>query len=885
MQEQIQKFIDDMRAQGHEPRNADDIKADDKWHNIAAVSDKPRKKSLSYRLKIDDEFVVGNYRSHKEGVTYDYFTNGARKKYTVEEKAAIKARIEAEKAARQAEREAEQAAAAEEANKRWDAADLPDTHPYLERKGIKVNGARLEGENLLIPQRDESGKIVGLQTISPDGEKRFISGSKKQGTYYLMAARAELLDIIFICEGFATGASIRDAMGFPIVVAFDAGNLEPVAQVIRAKYPTAQIIIAADNDAFTIINKEPRNVGLEKGQQAATAIAGYLFAPEFDNNEETKYTDWNDYHAAYGLESLGERISVMLEATMPHVAEPDGSGILSIGPAVGVQAAPVENHDLPFRILGYNEGVYYYFPFDTRQIVALSAAAHTLNNLLQLADLETWKQHIGGIASHKLSNSQISAFATNELFRRAHKRGVFKEENRVRGCGAWMDAGRKILHCGDVIYVDGVAHDPIDVQSKYVYIAAPRLLDPHLVPLNNSDAVKLRHICEMPSWETPLSGGLLAGWLVIAPVCSILNWRPHIWITGEAEAGKSTILDNLIKPVLGDIALNLDGGTTEPAIRTFMGYDGRPIIYDEADAETPQQRSVMSGVMSLVRKASSGATVAKFGQRAFKAQFCACFSAINPPVSEYADESRLSMLVLKKNREAGAQQKYEQFMDALALTITPEFQRGLLARVVENMPVLLENIKVFRKAAVTVLRAARVADQIGAMLAGLYLLGSTKVIEQKEAEDWIARQDWTTNTAVATEPDYIRLLRYISTSILRGAPRGGNQRDMTIGELINALVIDDPDIPTDFARRTLSMYSINVTPTGVNIGHRSQNLARVLHNTPWDLNWHRTLANTPSAVKVTSLRFSAADRQRAIRIPLKYFTGIDDEDDNDSSAS
>lgn len=477
----------------------------------------------------------------------------------------------------------------------------------------------------------------------------------------------------------------------------------------------------------------------------------------------------------------------------------------------------------------------------------------------------------------QVSNQQIATLATNALFRIAEKRGVFAEEDRVRGCGAWLDMGRRVLHCGDLLHVDGVPTDPKDIESNYVYVAARKLLQPSATALTSKEAIKLRHICEMPSWETKLSGSLLAGWLVVAPVCSILPWRPHIWITGEAEAGKSTILDKIIKPVLGAIALNVDGGTSEPAIRTMMGYDGRPIIYDEAESETQNQKSTMEGVLFLARKASSGATVAKYGQKPFKAQFCACFAAINPGVTAFADESRISMLSLKKNRRPTAQKDYDDLLLAIADTITPEYQAGLLARVVNNMQTLLKNIEVFRKAARTVLNAARVADQIAPMLAGLYLLGSTKVISLADAEKWVAEQDWSMNTAVDNEPDCMRLVRYIATSLIRTDIRKGIAEDCAFGDLIRAIVYPSDDINPDYADRTLRKYGIMVKGGYVAIAYRDQNLARLLRNTQWELNWHRSLSDVEGSKQEKYVYFAPGNKQRAVKIPAQLFVGGDDD--------
>ncbi|EOU7569346.1 toprim domain-containing protein, partial [Escherichia coli] len=100
---------------------------------------------------------------------------------------------------------------------------------------------------------------------------------------------------VLIAEGLATALSVHlmrpDALA---VAAIDAGNLLPVAEVMRRKYPQAQIIIAADNDHHQ--NGEA-NTGREAAEKAALSVAGWVALPPTDYK-----ADWNDHHQQNGLE-------------------------------------------------------------------------------------------------------------------------------------------------------------------------------------------------------------------------------------------------------------------------------------------------------------------------------------------------------------------------------------------------------------------------------------------------------------------------------------------------------------------------------------------------------------------------------------------------------
>jgi putative DNA primase/helicase len=140
---------------------------------------------------------------------------------------------------------------------------------------------------LMVPVRNVAGELQTLQFVSPEGEKRFVPGGRKAGGYFAIGAPA---DVLCIAEGYATGASVHEATGHAVAVAFDAGNLEPVARALRQKFPEARIVIAADNDES--------GTGQKKAEEAARAVGGLVALPQ----EAGK--DWNDVHRKSGAEAV-----------------------------------------------------------------------------------------------------------------------------------------------------------------------------------------------------------------------------------------------------------------------------------------------------------------------------------------------------------------------------------------------------------------------------------------------------------------------------------------------------------------------------------------------------------------------------------------------------
>ena len=108
------------------------------------------------------------------------------------------------------------------------------------------------------------------------------------------------------------------ATGKPVAVAFDSGNLLPVAEAIRDKYPNAAITICADNDhqhtRRTPEGTELWNKGVALAQDAAKAVGGKVVAPIFNEEERARgLTDFNDLHQSRGIEEVKKQLGLVLQ--------------------------------------------------------------------------------------------------------------------------------------------------------------------------------------------------------------------------------------------------------------------------------------------------------------------------------------------------------------------------------------------------------------------------------------------------------------------------------------------------------------------------------------------------------------------------------------------
>lgn len=321
-----------------------------------------------------DQLITGSFgvwRGDDNGATKVELPKGERKRLDPAQQAAIKARQQDDARRAAAEREAEIQKAAARASRWWAQAEPAGESPYLTKKGLppgKLYGARLSPSgNLVIPMQDGRGGTYGLQVIyqaNPKEQKRELGkqytppGMSKAGKWFQIGSPAASGGIILVCEGFATGASLHEATGLPVAVAFDAGNLQPVAEQLKKLHRgRLKMLFAADDDylgtcreckAYTLV-AEPtcsscgkphgkENTGVARARTAALAVDGAVVVPVFEGERPTNRkgpTDFNDLHVwpAGGLDAVRCQVEASLTAKGWSVAA--GKLLAAVAPAPG----------------------------------------------------------------------------------------------------------------------------------------------------------------------------------------------------------------------------------------------------------------------------------------------------------------------------------------------------------------------------------------------------------------------------------------------------------------------------------------------------------------------------------------------------------------------
>ena len=870
---------------------ADEIIADGEFHRVHIEGDRPRSRNGWYILHTDGK-PSGAFGCNKRFGNRTKFTwSGKTEPLTPEQRREFARKMAKQKAERLEAEKARKAAAAERANAIWNASTDCTEHPYLKRKGVKSHGLRvgtwevinketgelrtISKQALLIPIRDAGKRIHSLQAIFPgkvmgDRDKDYLKDGAKEGLFYSFGkpltvnVGGEQRMVILIGEGYATMASVHEITGHAAIVAFDAGNLPVVGRILRSRFPDAVLVFVADNDQWT--EKPVENPGVYHAKAAAKAVNGLVAIPQFDANDERKPTDFNDLHVLFGAEAVATAIADVLNPPAVQADEPAADE--APPPWEGDEASEPEEADTPdlaaplpppvadgdtpennghFVILGYSRGIYYIFLHRQGQIKECTTGNMGEVGLIELAPLSWWEMYFPGERS-KIDTKAAAEF----IIRTAEKRGIY-DPSRVRGRGAWIDNGRMVYHHGGYLTVDSETMDISKIESRYVYELDRSLPDPADKAMSSEDGEALLELARMFRWSKPGSAALLAGWVALAPVCGALRWRPHIWLTGGAGCGKSTVL-NLCHDLLGGLDLYAQGSSSEAGVRQTLRHDARPVLFDESESNEESDARRIQNILSLIRQASTESEAqtlkgtAGGDSMAFHIRSMFCLASIQVALKQQADVERLTVLALRSKKEdsdaANGWDRLSKELDRIKLDTT--LPARLFRRSLDLLPITLKNIRTFSRAAAKHFGNQRDGDQYGTLLAGAWSLISTREASDDEAAEMISQYDWSEHRDNADTDEGQRALSALLEAHIK--IKGGI--DVTVYELICAAFGEPTDI-VDLNEKTantiLQRYGMKVKGDRLLMSNNSNELRRLMAGTTFEADYRGVLLRVDGA--------------------------------------
>lgn len=311
-----------------------------------------------------------------------------RKAFNDEQLESIKARFREDQRRLKAARDIEARTAAQVAARAWATFAATEGHSeYLIKKGVGAHGVRFSPSgSLVIPICDANAVIQGLQVIRSPGGKGYRPerskeywprGLAKKGHFHLIGIPQW---IVLVAEGYATAASLHEATGLPVAVAFDANNIGPVCGVLAKRYKRAKILICADDDSFgtcppreggcgarIVIELHPEhcpecgkehkrsNAGVLAASTAAMQVSGGWMRPRFADEDGrrvkfdksgAKLTDFNDLHVLEGLHVVRTQVEARLSELGWTASSTAARGLAPKGGGESADMRPVASVDV-----------------------------------------------------------------------------------------------------------------------------------------------------------------------------------------------------------------------------------------------------------------------------------------------------------------------------------------------------------------------------------------------------------------------------------------------------------------------------------------------------------------------------------------------------------
>jgi hypothetical protein len=517
--------------------------------------------------------------------------------------------------------------------------------------------------------------------------------------------------------------------------------------------------------------------------------------------------------------------------------------------------------------LGYTRDGRFILLDPVRQIIEGHSAGQLTQTagLMALAPSEFWAARFPAGSKRQ---TLFDAWAAGEfLMNECRRAGPFNLLS-IRGRGIWREGDEIVVNLGGPVPNPRyLCFEPIAIDASAEF-----------------DTERLLKLIRKFRWRHKRDAYLFLGWLAVAPICGVLQWRPHIWVHGAAKTGKTT-LNSLSKATLSPLALSCDGGSSEAGIRQTIGPDSLPVIIDEFEGDQHH----IKGVLRLARTASSaedpllrGTPEGRAMSFALRATFA--FFAVNPLGMSVADESRIVMLeLMKHDNDSGTARLIEEEVAHFRR------QKGVwCSMMVSRAGLIPKAIERFERAIDSGNRRHR--QNMATLLGGAFVARYGEVPNSDDIRDWSEFFAPTVETHAEEQDrdDGQECLDYLFAHMVRSRDWG----DFPLRHWIATAVAERGDGLGE-ARRIVEINDMRIIwpekgkegDSGLFLKNGSAAIERVFTGSRWaEGGWKRALRQLDGAAAVGPMKFytkSSGRAYRATRIPLDYVPSpIGSEDDD-----
>ena len=294
----------------------------------------------------------------------------------------------------------------------------------------------------------------------------------------------------------------------------------------------------------------------------------------------------------------------------------------------------------------------FYYSSNYKNGVLKMPISHPKSHIMTLAPLKYW-QDMGIFWRTTTKGREYLCFEAirNYLMEKAAKVGTYSSSNMLSSGYYWNnEIKRCYARSGFITY--GVAPSGVDHSyGRYIYV--PKL------PERRVRIEFLREIFDTFCWSEPYMGRVLLGWVLLAPFCGALEFRPHCWINGETSAGKTWIFENVVCSLLGSLYCGFTMGTTEAGLIRGLQGMALPVVHDEFESDQNFKKSAKMSLIEFFRGCSTSAgdkmSLTKGMQggnstQSFKSSCMAVLGSIKNCLDTPQDAARFLMLSLDKKK-------------------------------------------------------------------------------------------------------------------------------------------------------------------------------------------------------------------------------------------
>ena len=432
---------------------------------------------------------------------------------------------------------------------------------YVKNKKIEMFCAKNSQGDTLVPITNISGDFIGFQSINK--EKRFVVSDTVKGAFSVIRLVNDS-NLIYITEGFSTGASVAMALtSVTVISALSLSNIKKVASLLKEKFNDKSIIIVLDkptNEQVSKVNESLKNL--------YTCVV-----PKIENG-----SDFNDLHNEKGLEEVRKQV-------LEHYSD---------------------DKNLKPIPIGYDEHSYYIYSPRKKQLLELSNRGDIKSFSLSLAPQKYWIKSFGNNGIMKDFEWQK---ATDTYIQLCIEKGFF-DATTVRGSGIYEDKGRIFFNSGRDLYLvtdsglETMEHCRLDSPYNYTMTCNKIGNMLNIKPLALKEREKLVEALFSFDWSHKNNAIIFAGWLVQSLYSGFSDWRSHIWITGSQSSGKSFIKNEVFEKI---IPFRREMATLSTPMGTLQAFSPHalPFINEEFESTNRKNDEILDEIMEFHRVAST----------------------------------------------------------------------------------------------------------------------------------------------------------------------------------------------------------------------------------------------------------------------------------------